>query len=112
MFSYSVKFVCGIQNAPPVGQPCTPVRQGAYATDINIHNFHPHGEPAVIEKRVMLLIYNGKPVGREPNHVIAQKFDERLSLPPETATMDDCCRLSEMLKLDPGRLNIGFLEFL
>ena len=39
-FIYSVKFVCGIQNPSTA---CTPVRQGAYSTEINIHNFHQPG---------------------------------------------------------------------
>src|SRR5437868_1279943 len=108
MFSYSVKFVCGMQKELPAGQSCSPVRQGIYATEINIHNFN-RDQEARIEKRALLLVQNDEPKGREPHFVKAQAFDKIL-LPPDTATMDDCCRLDELLKLSPARLNIGFLE--
>src|SRR5215469_13918004 len=110
MFSYSVKFICGVQNAHAEPHGCTVVRQGAYATEINIHNFH-REEKAEIEKRAFLLVHNDVPEGREPHFAKGQPFD-RIILPPETATMDDCCRLAERLKFIPGRLSIGFLELL
>ena len=109
MFSYSVKYVCG-QNAPPASAPaptCSPVRQGIYATEINIHNFN--RTPAEVEKRVLQLVQNDKPVGREPESVPAKAFD-RIVLKPETATMDDCCRFADKLQFNPAHLNIGFLE--
>jgi len=64
MFSYSVKFVCGSQNAAAAGAniPCSPVRQGIYATEVNIHNFQRDKE-AVIEKRAILLVHNDSPDG-------------------------------------------------
>ena len=108
MFSYSVKFICGVQNAPPDAQPCTVVRQGAYATEINIHNFH-RDEEAQIEKRALLLVHNDSPVGREPRFAKAQHFD-RIALPPDTGTMDDCCGFAEKLKIAHDRLSVGFLE--
>jgi hypothetical protein len=111
MFSYSVKYVCG-QNAPPPSAPaptCSPVRQRIYATEINIHNFN--RTPAEVEKRVLQLVQNDKPVGREPESVQAKAFD-RILLKPETATMDDCCRFAEKLQFNPAHLNIGFLEIL
>ena len=109
MFIYSVKFVCGIQNPPPASAPqCTPVRQGAYATEINIHNFQPQKE-AVIEKRAMVLIHNDVPDGREPKFVKARPFDQ-ITLPPDSATMDDCCGLADKLQFNAAHLNIGFLE--
>jgi hypothetical protein len=107
MFIYSVKFICGVQNAPHDRQLCTSVRQGAYATEINIHNFN--RDQAEIEKRVLLLIHNDEPVGREPQVAKAKRFD-KIVLPQDTATMDDCCVLTEKLKLTPGSLNVGFLE--
>jgi len=109
MFSYSVKFVCGVQKEV-AAQSCSPVRQGIYATEINIHNFN-RDQEARIEKRAFLLVHNDEPKGREPHFVKAQPFD-KIALPPETATMDDCCRLDEILKLSPARLSIGFLELL
>jgi hypothetical protein len=81
MFIYSVKFICGVQKAQD--RQCTSVRRGAYATEINIHNFNP--DEAVIEKRVLLLIHDDKPVGREPNKVPAKRFD-KIALPQDTAT--------------------------
>jgi hypothetical protein len=111
MFSYSVKFVCGSQGATAATQvTCSPVRQGIYATEINIHNFQRDKE-AVIEKRAIVLVHNGDAVGREPKFVKAQPFD-KIALPPDSGTMDDCCRLGEKLQFAAGRLNIGFLEIL
>jgi len=105
-FVYSVKFVCGVQNPSPT---CTPVRQGAYATEINIHNFHqtPSGPAAHIQKRILLLINNNQPVGLEPRIANAQNF-ANITLPPDTATMDDCCNFGP--NFAPNALNIGFLE--
>jgi hypothetical protein len=108
MFSYSVKFICGVQNAPTEKQSCSVVRQGAYATEINIHNFN-RREEAKIEKRALLLVHNDSPVGREPRFAKPQPFAE-ITLPPDTATMDDCCGFAEKLKLTPGHITIGFLE--
>lgn len=109
MFSYSVKFVCGSQNAATAANvPCSPVRQGIYATEINIHNFQRDKE-AVIEKRAILLVHNDSPDGREPKLVKARPFD-KITLPPDSGTMDDCCGLAEKLQFASGRLNIGFLE--
>jgi hypothetical protein len=104
-FIYSVKFVCGIQNPSPT---CTPVRQGAYSTEINIHNFHQPGGPAAhIQKRILLLVNNNQTVGLEPHIANAQNF-ANITLPPDTATMDDCCNLGP--NFAPNALNIGFLE--
>ena len=107
MFSYSVKFVCGTQNVSATAQPCTPVRQGTYSTEINIHNFTK--TQAVIDKRVLLLVQNDAPVGREPQVVPAKSFD-KITLPPDSATMDDCCHLGDKLGFNPAHINIGFLE--
>ena len=107
MFIYSVKFVCGAQN-PVATQPCSPVRPGTYATEINIHNFHPD-QKADIRKRVLLLVQNDSPVGREPRIAKATEFDT-ITLPPDSATMDDCCNLAEKLHLNLAHLTIGFFE--
>ncbi|HEY2760442.1 MAG TPA: hypothetical protein VGI75_06855, partial [Pirellulales bacterium] len=74
------------------------------------HNFQRDKE-AVIEKRAIVLVHNGDAVGREPKFVKAQPFD-KIALPPDSGTMDDCCRLGEKLQFAAGRLNIGFLEIL
>ena len=113
-FVYSVKFICG-QNAQAAGTTlCTPVRQGIYATEVNIHNFHPPGPPgtppvnANITKLALLLVHNDTTVFREPRFATAQPLPS-VTLPPETATMDDCCSLQGPLNLNLAQLNIGFL---
>ena len=114
MFIYSVKFVCGVQNAPPLtpvpgptAPKCTPVRVGSYATEINIHNFR--AQPATIDKRGLLLVKDGDPtIGREPKKVPSTSIEKGWKLPADSATMDDCCYLGEKLSFDPTKLNIGF----
>jgi hypothetical protein len=108
-FSYAVKFVCGTQAE--CNCACTPVRPGSYSTEINIYN---HGdEPADITKYVIPVVFGGAAAGREPRTVTA-RAEDRITLPPQAATMDDCCRLSELLlgapAEGPAPLSIGFLE--
>jgi hypothetical protein len=106
---YSVKFICGTQNPPNTSNPCTPVRQGIYSTEVNIHNFHPVGTPpAAINKLALQLVHNDVPVGREPHFAQPAPF-ANITLPPGTATMDDCCSLLGPLRLSLSQLNIGFL---
>jgi hypothetical protein len=54
-----------------------------------------------------------KPVGREPR-VVKRRIGDRIKLPADSATMDDCCRITEMLlgapSTSPMPLTIGFLE--
>lgn len=108
-FSYSVKFVCGV--APEHGCGCAPVAPGVYATEINIHNFQLL--PALIEKHIIPLVFAGAVIGREPKFV-GRRVSERIELPAHSATMDDCCRIAEMLLGAPPSgalpLTIGFLE--
>jgi hypothetical protein len=108
-FSYAVKFVCGVQGDCKCD--CGPVLPGRYATEINIYN---HGEePADIVKYVVPVVFGGAPAGREPRTVVA-RAEDRMTLPPYSATMEDCCRLSELLlgavAGGPALLNIGYLE--
>jgi hypothetical protein len=110
LYSYSVKFICGVQEACEC--TCTTgVRPGIYATDINIHNYQ--DEKVSIEKYVLPLVFVGSPQGREPR-VVRAKAGDKLILPGNTATMDDCCRLAELLfdSVPPAKqqLTIGFLE--
>jgi hypothetical protein len=112
LYSYSVKFVCGVQEEDPPDRRCLPgVRPGIYATEINIHNYH--DQPVSLEKFVLPLVLTGSPRGREPDLVTVQAKD-RINLPPNSATMDDCCRIAELLlgSPAPGRLPlaIGLLE--
>lgn len=108
-YVYSVKFVCGEQHQTE-GR-CASVRPGFYSTEINIHNFT--YKKAVIEKRVYAVVIAGEVVGREPKFV-RPRAQDKIVLPPHTATMDDCCRIAELLFPGaPGAvvpITIGFLE--
>jgi hypothetical protein len=111
LFSYSVKFVCGRQEESPCG--CAPVVPGLYATEINIHNHN--GAAARVVKFFIPLVLGGVVIGREPKTVLAKTFD-LIDLPPHSATMDDCCRISELLLGAPApaaaALSIGILEII
>ena len=109
LYSYSVKFVCGVQAE--CGCACAPVRPGVYATEINIYN---HNATEVrIRKRVIPVVMGGAPAGREPRTAATRAVDT-LALPPHAATMDDCCRIAELLLGAPASsplpLTVGFLE--
>lgn len=109
-FSYAVKYVCGTQSACDCA--CSPVLPGAYATEINIYN---HTDQAAdIVKYVVPVVFAGAAAGREPR-TVAARAEDRITLPAYSATMDDCCRINELLLGAPGGqtpmpLNIGFLE--
>jgi hypothetical protein len=109
-FSYSAKFVCGTQAQPQTNpNVCFPVRPGTYATEINIYNHH-LDQAAEVEKFFVPLVLNGEPIGREPR-VAGVRTREAIVLKPQTGTMDDCCRIDEVLKLpSPAALTIGFLQ--
>jgi hypothetical protein len=55
----------------------------------------------------------GAAAGREPR-VAGVRAEDKITLPPHTATMDDCCRIAELLlgapAAGPAALTIGFLE--
>ena len=99
LFAYSVKIVCGKQTETN----CCCVagaRPGVYATEVNIQNLNL--VPAPVVKLVIPLINSGAVVAREPN--VADPFAlpgraiaEAVRLPPLGATMDDCCRIAELL---------------
>jgi len=104
---YSVKFVCGQQED---GCGCAPVRPGQYATQISIHNYS--SETVEIRKRFIPLVLAGAPVGREPK-VAEVRAADAIKLPPHTATMDDCCRITELLFGAPvDAPTIGVLEII
>lgn len=123
IYSYAVKFVCGY-NPDNVGiygdlldkrggEPT--VKFGNYATDVNIYNFNIYGDPNVwppyVEKRVLLLVDRGVPVGREPR-TVGSSGGELITLPYGNATMDDCNRIAELIwgaVPTPYPLTIGFL---
>lgn len=110
-FVYSVKFLCGEQTDNECC--CASVRPGTYATEINIHNYL--DTEVKIVKHVIPLVFAGAAAGREPRFA-TRKASDRIVLPPHAATMDDCCRLNELLlgavpkSIVP--LTIGFLEII
>jgi hypothetical protein len=105
-YHYVAKFVCGVNEVPD--ELCSPVRPGRYSTEINIYNGY--CSEALIEKRITPVVLNSEAIGREPRFG-KEMAQDRIELPPFTATMDDCCRLAELLKQNPvGPLMIGFLE--
>ena len=103
---YSVKFICGTQG-DDCGC-CESVRPGTYATQITIHNYSV--ETVEIRKRFIPVVLAGAPVGREPK-VAADKAEDTIKLAPQTATMDDCCRITELFFGGPvSALTIGLVE--
>ena len=109
LYSYSVKFLCGVQE--DCACACSSVRPGVYATEINIYN--PHSTEVPIRKQFVPVVFAGTVLGREPA-VVDVKADDKIVLRPRTATMDDCCRIAALLLggTPEGRLpvTIGFLE--
>ncbi len=106
---YAAKFVCGVQ--PACECSCGPVVPGHYATEINIHNYSL--KEVTIRKRFVPLVLAGAPVGREPR-VAAPRAEDKIVLPRQTATFDDCCRIVALLlggtPPSPMPLLIGYLE--
>jgi hypothetical protein len=111
LFTYSVKFVCGEQKDDCCR--CAPVVPGRYATEINILN--PTNKLAAVEKRVIPLMLAGAAAGREPNSKQPVKTGI-MKLPAQSATMDDCCRILEMVlgapPAGPVPLTLGILEII
>ena len=120
-YSYAVKFVCGY-NPSNLGYDDAgaqageaEVKFGNYATEINTYNFNIYSDvSATLEKRFLLLVRSGFPIGREPKTVDATGFDS-IELKPGQATLDDCNRISRILYgtvLTPMPLTIGYLVIL
>jgi hypothetical protein len=99
LFAYSAKVVCGRQAES--GCCCAAgVRPGVYATEVNIQNLNLVAAPVL--KFVLPLINFGAVVAREPNvadpvAALRGRPVDLVKLPPLGATMDDCCRISELL---------------
>lgn len=108
-YRYSVKFLCGGGGAEDCG--CVPTGPGAYATEINIHNFH--AAELAVRKRFIPLVLAGAAPGRAPRST-GPMAEVSVTLPPQTATMDDCRRIAGMLFGGPPAqtqaLTVGFLE--
>ncbi|GGY02272.1 VWA domain-containing protein [Massilia dura] len=111
LFVWSVNFVCGHQDDNCCG--CAPLAPGSYATEINLHNLSER--PAPVLKRVIPLVLAGAAVGREPQVAKITAMDV-ITLPPHTATMDDCCRLQQQMLGAPTDGNLplssGILEII
>jgi len=109
LFLYSVKFICGEQKDDCCG--CAPARPGRYATGSNIHNYQ--SREAAVLKRAIPLVLAGAAIGREPNFKGPATL-ETIRIPAHNATMDDCCRLQQLLfgaaPAGPVPLTIGILE--
>ncbi len=116
-YSYAVKFVCGY-NGSNVGTTSdgdqrgeATVKKGNYATEVNIFN---PSKDADVYKKIVLLVKEGKPIGREPK-VSGLAAEDQIALPNCTATMDDCNRIAELIYGGPGGvptplpLTIGYL---
>ena len=117
LFAYSAKIVCGRQAE--TGCCCAAgVRPGVYATEVNIQNLNLVTAPVL--KFVLPLINSGAVVAREPNvadpATLHGHQTDVVKLPPLAATMDDCCRIAEMvLGAAPGgdaALTIAILTIL
>lgn len=108
-FVYSVKFLCGVQEDCPC--ECAPVRPGKYATEINIHNFHERD--VRVRKSVIPLVFSGAAAGREPK-TVGRRAADSIVIPRHAATMDDCCRIMELLlgakPSSEQPITLGFLE--
>jgi hypothetical protein len=108
LLSYSVKIVCGRSVAPSPVLAIT--RPGIYATEVNIHNYHPQLD-APIKKEVIPLVIGPQVLGREPNFS-GVKANDSIVLVPSSATMDDCQRIWTLMNLPPGTYFIGFLHLI
>ena len=108
LFAYAVKIVCGKQT----GENCCCVagtRPGLYATEVNIQNLNLQN--ALVVKFVQPLIKWSDVVAREPDVTDPTKLPKRqvedILLPPLAATMDDCCRIAELLLGGPPSGDTG-----
>ena len=117
IFAYSVKVVCGKQTETN----CCCVagaRPGVYATEVNIQNLNL--KPAPVAKLFLPLMNSSAVLAREPNFadpvLYLTRTLEHLTLPVLGATMDDCCRIAELLLGGPPTgetgLTIGLLTIL
>jgi hypothetical protein len=95
-YIYSVQVVCGEQRED---DRCVTVLPGRYATAVTLHNIG--CDKASIRKTFIPVLMDGEAFGREPRVAEPQAKDE-IVLPPGMVTMDDCCRINELLFGDPG----------
>jgi hypothetical protein len=101
-FIYNVKFVCGqAQTKEFIVNP------GIYTTEINILNFD-NEKTAEILKLFIPVVLDNRAIGREPKFGKPLGKDS-IKLPANTATMDDCLKITKALNTGNG-LKIGFLK--
>jgi hypothetical protein len=75
---------------------------------ITIHNYS--SDTVEIRKSFIPLVLAGAVVGREPQ-VAKARAGDAVKLPPHAATMDDCCRIAELIFGAPvNGITIGVLE--
>jgi hypothetical protein len=108
-FVYNVKYVCGIQKNPFKGECTTILSRGIYSTEINILNFGIRGTRII--KLFIPLVMKNEAIAREPKTQRAVA-SEVVELPALSGTMDDCCKIAEILKPHGAddQLKIGYLE--
>jgi len=106
-FVYNVKFICGVQKNPFDKKCSAIIARGIYATEINILNFGLR--ETRIAKVFTPLVVKNQAIAIEPKFSKPVNI-EAVVLPALSATMDDCCKLSEMIKTDDEQLKIGFVE--
>jgi len=102
MFIYNVKFVCGKAATKEFI-----VNPGIYTTEINILNFN-NEKTAELVKFFIPVVLKNRAIAREPKFE-KPHAEEKIKLPPNCATMDDCFKISKMLDTDDS-LKIGFLK--
>ncbi|GAB2842568.1 hypothetical protein [Ferruginibacter profundus] len=111
-FVYNVKFVCGVQKNKFESE-CEGaiVSRGIYSTEINILNYGP--KETTVVKAFIPVVVNNKAIAREPETQGIAGVD-RVVLKPLHATMDDCCKITGMLKKAGADdlLKIGFVEII
>jgi len=109
-FVYNVKFVCGLQKNE-FKNDCEGaiLSRGIYSTEINILNYGI--KEVTIGKIFTPVVLQNKPIAREPK-TMKPVGVERVTLAPLHATMDDCCKIAEILKPAQAdeQLKIGFVE--
>jgi hypothetical protein len=109
-FVYNVKFVCGLQKNK-FENDCEGaiLSRGIYSTEINILNYGI--KEVTVGKIFTPVVLQNKPIAREPK-TMKPVGVERVTLAPFHATMDDCCKIAEMLKPAQAdeQLKIGFVE--
>ena len=109
-FVYNVKFICGLQkNKFENDCEAAILSRGIYSTEINILNYG--FKDFRIAKAFIPVVIHNQAIAREPKIKSAVSF-EAVDLKRLSATMDDCCKITEKLKEEKAdeQLKIGFVE--